>query len=298
MNTHPLICPVCGNDFREEPGRIVCDLGHSFDVAREGYVNLLRPGSPRAKIPGDTGPMLRARRSFLDRGHYRPLAGLIAARLDEFLADVPGDDRYVAEVGSGEGYYLGFVKRYLEERGKTGLGFLGMDRSRDAARLASKRYRDITFLVGDVWEKVLFRDGSISVLLDIFAPRNPDEFARVLAPGGLLLLAIPGEAHLGELRSELPLMGMEADKEEQAVRRLSGAFRPARREALRYTVQLEGDELHDLVGMTPNFWHIPEQDRERLRNRSMRVTADFVVLEFTKTMDKVQLTMDNEKKEY
>ncbi len=280
---YPLICPVCGDDLEQAGRTFRCGNAHSFDIAREGYVNLL-PGRARTpKIPGDSAPMLRARREFLDRGEYAPLACLVAGAAAEHLTAPGREDGIVAEIGCGEGYYIGRVQRILAERGNGRFRFFGMDRSRDAVRMAAKRYRDITFFAGDVWERVLFRDRSVRVLLDIFAPRNPDEFARVLEPGGLLLLVIPGGEHLAELRRELDLIGLESDKEERVLRKLSGDFRLARRRTLEYEMALESDELRALVGMSPSFHHVSGESLDRLSGRSMTVTASFIILELMRS---------------
>lgn len=279
---YPLICPVCGDDLKKADRTLRCGNSHSFDIAKEGYVNLLRSHSRKPGIMGDTAPMLKARREFLDRGHFERLARLVAEGVEEHLSAVPDGDGCVAEIGSGEGYNIGRTGQYLAERGKAHIRCFGMDRSRDAARMAAKRYPDITFFVADVWEKVLFRDRSIRVLLDIFSPRNPDEFARVLEPGGLLLLVIPGEAHLAELRRELDLLGMESDKEERAMQRFSRGFRLARRRTLEYDMHLDGPELRALVEMTPNSWHIPRERLESIPDGNMRVTASFIILELVR----------------
>ncbi|MDD3534507.1 MAG: hypothetical protein PHR27_10850, partial [Candidatus Cloacimonetes bacterium] len=179
-------------------------------------------------------------------------------------------------------YYIAQVKRRLEVRKRSGIGYWGLDVSRDAVRMAAKRYKGITFFIADVWKGVLFEDSSISVLLDIFAPRNASEFARVLKQNGLMLIVIPGPGHLEELRTDLKLLGIEADKREQVVKQFSPAFRLTRQQPLNYDMLLAGDELHDLVTMTPNYRHISKEKLEGLKERSMRVKADFDILEFVK----------------
>lgn len=44
-------CPVCGS-FMQHRGRCwSCTKGHSFDMAKSGYVNLLPANRKHAKIP-------------------------------------------------------------------------------------------------------------------------------------------------------------------------------------------------------------------------------------------------------
>jgi len=149
--------------------------------------------------------------------------------------------------------------------------------------MAAKRYRGVMFFVADVWRRIPFADGSIRALLDIFSPRNPAEFARVIEPGGLLLVVIPGEGHLAELRDAAGLMGMEEDKEARIRERLSAAgFRTLGGRALEYTMRLGSPDLYSLVEMTPNRRHVPMELLERLSGMDMDVTASFIVLEFVR----------------
>lgn len=280
---HPLICPVCGSGLARVERAFHCDAGHSFDIAREGYVNLLPSGAGSQKFPGDSAAMLRSRRAFLDRGHYRPLAEVVAERVASHLAADDRGDGCVAEIGSGEGYHIGTVGRVLCERGMKSPHLFGMDRSKDAARMAAKRYRDVMFFVADVWRRIPFADGSIRALLDIFSPRNPAEFARVMEPGGLLLVVIPGEGHLAELRDAVGLMGMEEDKEARVRDRLAAAgFRPLGGRTLEYPMSLGSPDLYSLVEMTPNCRHVPMHHLERLSGIEMEITASFIVLEYVR----------------
>jgi len=238
------------------------------------------------KSPGDTASMLKARRNFLEEGRYDRLARLVADDALDHIRASGDDEAYIAEIGSGEGYYIGLIRRYLRESGKDRVHCLGMDRSRDAARMAAKKYRDATFFVADVWKKVVLADSSIRVMLDIFAPRNPDEFARVLEPGGLLIIVIPGTAHLKELRGEFDLINMETGKKDHVMARFSEDFHLVRERILEYGMNLDGDSLIALIGMTPNSRHISFERLECLNDMSRHVTASFIVLEFEKCRPK------------
>ncbi len=136
------------------------------------------------------------------------------------------------------------------------LHFLGMDVSKAATRLAAKRYPSVTFFVGDVNRRIYVRDASVDVLLDVFAPRNPAEFARVLSPLGSVVVAIPGPEHLASLRERLGLLDIEEDKEAKVLARLGEAgLQLTDRAEMRYDLTLSATDVGDLVAMGPNQWH-------------------------------------------
>lgn len=270
-----LVCPVCERPLSREDATYRCAAGHSFDVAREGYVNLLRQ-----PYPGDTREMLRARRAFLDAGHYRPLAMAVAARVVAHLAATGAGVAALLDAGCGEGYYTAAVCGALRER-LPGLraDCYGLDVAKDAVRLAARRAPGATFVVGNVKDRLPFADASLAVALDIFAPRNPGELARVLAPDGLLLVVIPAPGHLAELRSALGLLEVEPDKERHVAEQLAADFALADREALELPLRLSGADLASLVAMSPSARHVPPDAYDRARGMDgVAVTASFVLL--------------------
>jgi len=282
----PLICPVCSERLARLENSFKCIQGHSFDIAREGYVNLRLGGKKQPKYLGDAKEMLQARRLFLEAGHYQPLAGAIQAQLQSYLAGWPEwlQPAPLAEVGCGEGYYLGWLKERLPEEGP--LGYYGVDISKAAIRLAARRYREINFVVADLKEKIPFAAGSIALLLNIFAPRNGPEFERVLAQEGRLLVVIPGPDHLADLPARLKPLGMEADKRQRLVEQLNPAFRLLVEQRLNYTINLEPEGLANLIQMTPNYRHLSPDQIAGLEPAAIPVTVDFNILTFGKHQDK------------
>lgn len=274
---HPLLCPVCAADLMQTDGALVCPAGHSFDVAREGYVNLLLSGGRR----GDEKAMLRARRRLLERGFYDPLSEAINEWVAQFIGDGGFTSAHIADAGCGEGFYLGVLAADLRERFQTVFTFTGIDVAKEAARLAARRYPDVRFVVADLNESLLLPDASVDVLLNVFAPRNPAEFARVLKPGGLLLVVIPTPAHLGGLRERFGLLSIEEDKRQHVVEQFEDGFTLAEVRRLDFPLALGGDDLLDLVYMTPNYWHLTDDTREALTaSPRVETRAGFELLAF------------------
>lgn len=287
-----LICPVCGERLEDTGASFVCPRRHTFDRARDGSVDLLPAGHGRSRLRGDTAEMLRARRRFLDRRHYEPLASAIVDAVRRHIAAdasghtpattpaPPARPPVVLDSGCGVGYYLGHVMERLEPL--TGGGcYFGLDISRDALRLAARTYRGALFFRNDVKHRICLADGCVDALLDMFAPRNAAEFARVLAPGGLLLVVIPDDRHLAELRAALPLLGIGEDKPERIAELFAADFEPSGRDTLEYHRELDPESVADLLAMTPSAWHLDEGAFERARALgNTPVTFHFSILEF------------------
>jgi len=263
-----------------------CANAHSFDVAREGYVNLLLADRRAPKVRGDTREMLQARRRFLERGHYAPLSEALAAEVCAHLAPRAGhgDLLHVVDIGCGEGYHLGQVQRHVEARlGPEAVCFWGMDSAKEAIRLAAKRYPRVRFFVADVKRHMPLAARSVHVLLNVFAPRNPAEFDRVVARDGALLVVIPAPEHLMPLRAELGLLDIESGKHEHVAAQFAGAFRLADERCIGYDLSLGGEELRDLVAMTPSYWHLPPEALAALAGRqNVRVRVALELLLFAR----------------
>jgi 23S rRNA (guanine745-N1)-methyltransferase len=236
-----LRCPVCRAGLVADRRTVRCASGHAFDVARQGYLNLLGRAAPRS---ADTAAMVAARERFLGRGLYEPIAEALAA-----IAGPAADDRVVVEVGAGTGYYLA---RLLRAHGGRGLA---IDVSTAAVRRAAAAGDRIGAIVADAWQDLPLADATVEVLLSVFAPRNPGEFARLLRPGGRLLVVSPLPDHLVELRGPLRLLGIQEDKQDRIAATLAEDFSMGTSQELRYQVSLDRPAATDLVQMGPNAFH-------------------------------------------
>lgn len=275
-----LTCPVCHAGLSAVPGALRCANGHAYDIAREGYVNLLPSGHGRSRRGGDDDGMIRARTRFLERGHYDALANALVACATAAFAGVHGPPAFL-EAGCGTGDYLA----RLGDACGGDARLLGFDVSRDAVRLSARRHPQAFFFVNDVTQRLAVADGAIDLLLDSFAPRNPAEFARVLRPGGELIVVLPTDDHLRELRARLPLLDVPPDKEARVEEAMAGAFERVQRTIVRDERTLPPADVADLLRMTPSAWHLPEDAfREAEEMGELRVSFGFVLLRFRKTI--------------
>jgi 23S rRNA (guanine745-N1)-methyltransferase len=253
-----LRCPLCAEPLTPSERAFTCPSGHSFDRARQGYVNLLRP----TRLRGDTLAMLRARQRFLAAGWYAPLADALAEELSAWLATdgaaLPLEARTLLDAGCGEGYYLRRLGEALAPTlAAAGWRLYGLDLAKDAIRMAAARSAETTqpptWLVASSKDRLPFADAGLGALLTIFAPRHAEEFARVVAPGGLLLVVTPTSAHLAEARAAIPwLLSPDAAKDDRLRATLEPGFALASARPVSFTLALDADALADLAEMTPH----------------------------------------------
>jgi len=302
MNSEILICPVCAEPLQLEDQTYRCSNAHSFDLAKEGYINLLLSHQRKSKNPGDDKAMIQARRRFFDSGAFEPLAKLVA---DTF----PKRAVTAIDCGCGEGSFLGaLIKKAItslrsgsvgdlrgrhspsppvtsEQIGRASLSeradqFFGVDISKEAIRCAAKRYKDATWIVANGMRELPFADESLDVILSVLAPRNIKEFARILKPSGQLILGVPGPNHLIELRTLLHANASDfEEKADEASAKCAPQFAETTRKPLSYEITLETKQITDLIQMTPIFWNSgPEAKAEVQRLGELTVTISFALL--------------------
>jgi 23S rRNA (guanine745-N1)-methyltransferase len=235
-----LRCPICWAGLTEFPGALGCEHGHRYDLARQGYVNLL---GGRAPASPDTAEMVAARACVLAAGHFAALADALAAR----AAEVPLDAGLVVDVGAGTGYYLAAVLDQLPDR----LG-LAIDVSTPALRRAARAHPRADAIAADAWHGLPLADGCADLVLNVFAPRNGAEFGRVLRPGGTLLVVTPRPDHLAAL--EAPL-AVDPDKQGRLEITLGRWFRLVDAAEYAYELSLSREQAAALVAMGPSARH-------------------------------------------
>ena len=244
-----LSCPHCAAElsFADAAANgLTCDDGHTFDVARQGYVSLLAGSGGHGTA--DTAEMVAARDTFLKAGHYAGVAELVAELAAAAAARVP-DDTCLVDLGAGTGYYLA---RALHDVDRPGIA---LDVSKHACRYAAKAHPGIGAVVADAWSGLPIRGRAASVLLNVFAPRNAREMRRVLHPAGRAVVVVPEPDHLKELIAEYGLLSVDDRKAERLRDQFEGRFEVEDEHPYRSVATLSAAEVAQVIGMGPNAWH-------------------------------------------
>lgn len=266
----PLRCPVCNEPFEQTERAFHCTNRHAFDLAKEGYLNLLLSHQRRSNTPGDDKAMVQARRRFFDSGIYDPLMERLQTIVSQH--DSPAA---ILDCGCGEGHLSGSLPGRI----------FGTDISKEAVRLAAKRYKRANWIVANIMRSLPFADRSMDLILSILAPRNPKEFARILKPTGSLILGVPGPNHLIELRSQLQANAEDfEEKADEAVEKCAPYFEEKDRSLLCCETVLNQQQIADLIQMTPIFWNsVPEAKEQIGTLNELKITIRFALITLTPT---------------
>lgn len=244
-------CPVCGHTLLKEARSYRCDLGHSFDIARQGYVNLLTVDKKHSLHPGDTREQVLSRRAFLEGGFYAPIGDTLVRVARELNASGP-----ILDVGCGEGYYCTKLAHALS------CELAGLDISKEAVRCAAAKYKNFDWLCATA-AHIPVADRSVGLLTSLFAVTLPEEFARVLHPDGYFFQVLAAQDHLLGLKDiiypELKL------KEKDSVPALPG-FALVRSVPIRFSFTVEGEQVQNLLSMTPHLYRISKAGADALRS--------------------------------
>ncbi|MEH6469241.1 MAG: methyltransferase domain-containing protein [Porticoccus sp.] len=266
-------CPVCQmpllfSQEHTEPSSTAkewrCENNHSFDRAKEGYINLLLAHQKNSPDPGDTKTMTTSRRAFLSAGHYQPLADKLTKVLSQHLKL----EANILDSGCGEGYYL---QQLFEQRND--LQLFGIDISRDATKLASRQLKEGSFAVASSF-KLPVLSASVDVLLRVFAPGDNEEVIRILRPEGVLVVVSPGPQHLFSLKE---LLYKEAQKHPPPDQ--PKGFELLDEQQVSYQLEIQGNStVKQLLSMTPFYWKGDRAAKTKLDEaESLSTEVDFVI---------------------
>ena len=259
-------CPVCRGRLLKEERRLCCGDGHSFDLSKAGYVNLLTGKS--GGVHGDNKEMIKARKAFLDEGHYLPLREALCDLLAENGA------KRLLDVGCGEGFYTEGMAEKLPEA-----LVAGIDISKDALAYGGKRLKGRAELAVASAYDLPFEDGLFDAVTLLFSPFAKEEILRVLCKDGLLVMAIPGKRHLWSLKSLLyktPYENAVADFEIEG-------FSLVGQKHIAYQKTFRGQTLRNLFAMTPYYYRTPKEGVERANAaQSLQVEMEFHLLAYRK----------------
>ncbi len=256
-----LLCPVCKNELTKNARSFKCEKGHCFDMAKEGYVNLLT-GSKSGALIGDNKDMARSRKNFLDKGYFKALADKLCEAVNTL------NPKSVLDICCGEGYYTQTVSENCET------DVTGFDISKEMVRLAAKRKCGAEFFVANMAD-IPLADGSIDCALHLFAPFCEKEFERIIAHGGYLISVCPGAEHLWELKQAL----YEAPyKNEELAPDLAG-FTLEKTLRAGDVIKLESrEDIDALFKMTPYYYHTSQSDKQKLdKYETLTTKTDFYI---------------------
>lgn len=258
-----ILCPICGEVLEKQDACFRCGQRHSFDIARQGYVNLLPVQQKRSLHPGDTAQQVRSRREFLDGGFYAPIAEAVCDLAKKHDCTGP-----ILDVGCGEGYYSAQLRAAL------GAELVGLDISKDAVRCAAGRHKNALWLCATA-SHLPVKEHSISLLTSLFALTLPEEFLRVLRPKGAFLQVLAAPDHLLGLKSIIyPQL---TDKPKDSVPDLPG-FALAESVPVRFPFTAEGQQVQNLLAMTPHVYRISAEGAQRLaQTQTLTDTASCVI---------------------
>lgn len=256
-----LICPLCQTSLHIGQTEAICDAGHRFDRARQGYFNLLPVQFKKSRAPGDDPAMVDARRQFLEAGHYAPLA----ERLCQLAAQC--EPAHWLDIGCGEGYYTHQLANALPNA----QGY-GLDISREAVRRACRRDPSLLWLVASM-ARIPLANESCQLITSVFSPLDWQEAIRLLPVSGHVLRLGPGRDHLLELRQRL-YDEVRSYDDEKHVQQVPKNMSLRQTDRLEFTLSLEDyDTRAHLLAMTPHSWRVNPERRERILDAPFSVTV-------------------------
>ena len=244
-----LLCPICEAPLAKGEKALVCPSHHSFDIARQGYVNLLPVQQKHSQDPGDTREQVLSRRAFLDTGTYAPILEALIEAAREY-----GASGELLDVGCGEGYYCAGLSQAL------GLPLTGVDISKEAVRAAAARYKGPNWLCATA-AHLPVGDERVGLLTSLFALTLPEEFRRVLRPGGLYIQVVAAEDHLLGLKRII--YDQLTHKEKHTTQELPGLTR-LHSQHIAFDFTLTKEQIPWLFAMTPHLFRIGKAGAARL----------------------------------
>ncbi|MAC46396.1 MAG: rRNA (guanine-N1)-methyltransferase [Oceanospirillum sp.] len=271
-----LICPLDQQPLIQQDNSLRCNSGHSFDIARQGYVNLLPVQKKRSKDPGDSKEMIIARQNFLNAGLYHPISEQLNQLVSPLIAEESAAS--ILDAGCGEGYYLDQLASSLSE----GHNLIGLDISKWAVQAAARRNKQITWIVGTNVQLPV-APNSLDMLICMFGFYDLEKFTQWLKPGGYVVLAEAGKEHLIELReliypevrrTPLPDISQALENGYQLAEEKSLQFKPA---------TLNKKQITDLMVMTPHLYrasYAGKQAAEALTELDITADVVFRVLQY------------------
>jgi len=277
-------CPVCQHPLQENSSpasnSLTCEKGHNFDRHKKGYINLLLAQHKKSKQPGDDSNMVEGRRSFLDAGHYNAFANKITELVSK------KNPQTILDAGCGEGFYLNYILSNLasthDHANIQPVKAFGFDISKPAIHAAAGKYKQIDWAVASS-ARAPYQTGIFDCIISVFSRVEPDEFSRLLKPGGIVIYAGPGENHLLSLR-ELIYSEVKPYQAKKHVSYFNDDFTLLEKASLTVPLSLNSnDDIMNLVSMTPHGQRINKDNANRLNaTHTLNDEADFLLYAYQK----------------
>ncbi|MEC6739892.1 putative RNA methyltransferase [Acinetobacter baumannii] len=268
MTTQNLMCPVCRQRLELVSKTWRCEQGHSYDIAKQGYVNLHVVQHKHSKNPGDTPESVDARRAFLQGGYYQPLQQAVVHLLKDLKA------KMVLDIGCGEGYYTSAMQQVVEQ-------CIGVDIAKNAVQRAAKLNDKVTWVVG-TGATLPVIDQSMDVCTSLFSPIPQTEILRVLKDDGYLIVVTPATDHLYAMREAL-FEQVNPHTPQKFVEQLQDLFELKEQQVIDAPLVIDQQALKNLIAMTPYAYKASPERRMQLEQKAhLQVTASFQIYLFQK----------------
>ncbi len=265
-------CPLCSSTLTKVNKAWSCENRHTFDEAKSGYVNLLPVQHKHSLEPGDNKAMVKARRSFHASEGYKSLMLKLSEMVKEYAFTNALTEVALFEAGCGEGSYLATLTHRLELENLR-VHSMGVDISKPAIELAAKSFKQCQFAVGSNFRLPLVTD-SQHVILQIFAPGNMFEYARVLKQDGIVITVDPGKRHLWELKELIYQTPIQHRLQQQNFE----GYALINSQSLSFSVSLDEEKRKQgLLAMTPYVWKLSDEKRAQINHTLSQVTAEFAI---------------------
>lgn len=274
-----LRCPLCHFALNKHDGVMVCQNKHNFDIARQGYVNLLPVQNKKSKIPGDNVEMIQSRRNFFKQGHYNSVSTKINQLAANLAARTTDEPIKILDAGCGEGFYLHKLKNHLVSgvSAEANYDFYGVDISKFAVRQATQYDKFINWIVASINDLPFF-DASLNLLLCVFSNSNFKEFSRVLKKGGFVIFVSPGPNHLYSLKKIIYEKIFDHTVED-LLKPSEPYFNLVSSQRISYTIKLSSSgDIMNLLVMTPYYWRASPEAKSKIANlNELSVEVDMLV---------------------
>ncbi len=267
----PYICPICQVPLKQHlPSKgYYCENKHHFDMAKEGYLNLLPVQHKKSKQPGDSRAMMRARRNFLEAEFYLPMAKAVATLIDKYRSE--NAPMRILDMGCGEGYYSRQVEAHCLN--SETLDLHGIDIAKNAIFAAAKKQPNAHFIVASN-KRLPYADSYFDLILRVYAPSNDAEINRLLKDNGFLLTVTPGPRHLWQLKEFI----YKKVNEHTITVDLPEGFEEIDSQRISYTIQPDQDNRMALLQMTPFAWRAKAEIQNHIqRAKGLIIETDFIL---------------------